>query len=416
MKPKTGGLMFAVIFIIGAGEPKAENAQTDEVMLIVGDQRVLDATDVASFSESTRGVIEVKVPRNGRRMIVTAIRPGVTSLLLIHRGGRDRTLLINVFSRKPEVITNELKTLLGDLHGVGFRRVGPRIFIEGSVPTEADRQRINQVARVYGGQVVSLAKVDADTVRPRTNIRLDLFFVELRRSSDYKLGIAWPGSYGSSAVMSGTLDLMTGGMTAALRVVDQALPSLEAASRFGVARIRKRATVITVSGRKATYEAGGEVNVAVAGSQAAELRRVPYGARLIVTPRLGSSGDRLDLEVEAEVSDLTETTQDVPGRTISRVETMVHMELGQSILLSGLDAESERDTKTGLPGLSRIPVLGLLFGTKKHQKERHEGLIIITPTVLDNMDRHGKRLLEKALKRFSTFQNRGQKQLKPLID
>ncbi len=78
------------------------------------------------------------------------------------------------------------------------------------------------------------------------------------------------------------------------------------------------------------------------GSQAAELRMVPYGARLTVLPRLAKSDDIVDLEVDAEVSDLTETTQDVPGRSIARVKTLVHLGLGQSILLGGLDAESKR--------------------------------------------------------------------------
>jgi len=121
-------------------------------------------------------------------------------------------------------------------------------------------------------------------------------------------------------------------------------------------------------------------------------------------------------EVEAEVSDLTETKQDVPGRTISRVETMVHLGMGQSILLSGLDAESERDTKTGLPGLSRIPVLGLLFGTKRNEQEREEGVIVITPTVLDNLDNRGRRLLEDALKRFKQFSGRFNARQKAIVE
>ena len=160
---------------------------------------------------------------------------------------------------------------------------------------------------------------------------------------------------------------------------------------------------MTTSGSEATYEAGGEVNVAIAGSQAAELRTVSYGARLVVTPRLSSNQNLLDLEVEAEISDLSETTQDVPGRIVSRVQTLVHLRLGQSILLGGLDAESEKDTKTGLPGLSRIPILGMLFGTKHHRDEREEGLIIITPTVLDNVDQRGKRQLEQALRKYEQF-------------
>ena len=311
--------------------------------------------------------------------------------------------MITVFSKRPKAIIAELEVLLNDLHDIALNQVGLRVFIDGSVPTKGALKRVEQVVRTYGGQVVSLVQTDVTAVRPRTNIRLDLIFVELRRRSDYSVGVSWPTSYGASGALNGTFDLMTGSLTAAYKVVDQALPALEAAARHGWVRIRKRATVMTVSGNRATYEAGGEVNVAVEGSQAAELRTVSYGARLTVLPRLAKSDNVLDLEVEAEVSDLTETTQKVPGRTISKVQTLVHLGLGQSIVLSGLDAESESTTKTGLPFISRIPIFGLLFGTKDHQEERKEGLIIITPTVLDNLDRDGTRQLKHALAEFEQF-------------
>ncbi len=380
----------------GDGEP-------EEMMMVMGEQKVLGASQIASFSESTRGIIEVKVPRNGRRMIITAVRPGLTSLLLLNRNGSERTLLITVFSKRPKTIIAELKALLSDLHGIGLRQVGPRVFIDGALPQKAALLRVEQIARTYHGQVVSLVHIDAAAVRPRTNIRLDLIFVTLRRRSDYNFGVSWPASYGASGAVNGTFDLMTGSLTAAYKVVDQALPALEAAARHGWVRIRKRATVMTVSGNRATYEAGGEVNVAVEGSQAAELRTVSFGARLTVLPHLAKTDDVLDLEVDAEVSDLTETTQNIPGRTISRVQTLVHLGLGQSIVLSGLDSESESTTKSGLPFISRIPIFGLFFGTKAHQEEREEGIIIITPTVLDNVDQDGKRQLEEALARFEQF-------------
>jgi type II secretory pathway component GspD/PulD (secretin) len=103
------------------------------------------------------------------------------------------------------------------------------------------------------------------------------------------------------------------------------------------------------------------------------------------------------------VSDLTETSQDVPGRTISKVATLVHLGLGQSIVLSGLDAESESHSKRGLPLLSRIPIIGYFFGVGTHREEQVEGLIAITPTVIENLDRDGRRRLEQALAKFEQF-------------
>jgi pilus assembly protein CpaC len=394
-----------LLMLLMAPTSQAEKARElpEELALVVGQQHVLDAGDIASFSESMRGIVEVKVPRDGRRMILTAVRSGSTSLLLIGRNGTERTLPIVVYDRRPGAIGKELGQLLGDLDGIELRRVGSRIFIDGTVPNKGAQRRVEQVALLYRGQVASIVQIDPNAVHARPNIRLDLTFVELRRRDGYNLGISWPGSIGASGTVSGSLDLLTGDLTAAYTVVDQALPSLEAAAQNGWAKIRKRATVMTTSGHRASYEAGGEVNVAITGSQAAELRTVPYGARLTVTPRLNDEERIIDLEVDAEVADLTETTQDVPGRTVSRVQTLVHLGLGQSIMLSGLDSESETDSTGGWPGLSRIPIFGLLFGTRSHTKDRTEGLIVITPTVIERIDHAGKRLLEAALEKFATF-------------
>ena len=378
----------------------------EELMLSIGEQRIFDADNIESFSESTRGIIEVKVPRDGRKMIVTALRAGTTSLLLIEKSGAERTVLITVFARLPEVVEAELRDLFSEDKNLRFRRVGPRVFVDGIAETDGARKRVEQAVKQYKGQAVSLVRVDPEAVRPRTNIRLDLTFVEMRRRDDDGFGINWPESYGATGALSGTLDLMTGTLSAAYEVVDQAMPSLEAAAQYGWVKIHKKAALITVPGRRATYEAGGEVNVAVAGSQAAEIRSIPYGARLIVTPRLSRDERTVDLEVVAEVSELSETSQSVPGRTVSKVDTLVHLGIGQSIMLSGLESESESTTKAGFPYLSKIPILGLLFGTRSHSEEETESLIMITPTVLDHPDRVGKKLLDEAVARFGEFEGK----------
>jgi pilus assembly protein CpaC len=402
------GVMFFALKVSalekGAAEKLApQTGEIEEMMLSVGEQRVFDADNIDSFSESSRGIIEIKVPRDGKKMIVTAVRAGSTSLLLIDKSGGQRTLVITVFARLPEVVENELRDLFSKDQNLSFRRAGPRVFVDGIADTEGERKRVEQAVKGYKGQAVSLVRVDAEAVRPRTNIRLDLTFVEMRQRDTNGFGLSWPESYGAGGALSGSLNLMTGTLSAAYEVLDQAMPSLEAAARYGWAKIRKKAALITVPGRRASFEAGGEVNVTVTGSQAAELRSIPYGARLSVTPRLSKDARTIDLEVTAEISELSETSQNVPGRVISKVDTLVHLGIGQSIMLSGLDSESENVTKEGLPYLSKIPILGLLFGTRHHAEEQSESLIVITPTVLDHPDRLGKKLLDEALVRFEEF-------------
>jgi pilus assembly protein CpaC len=410
---RDGAAIFIGILAAALVEPAAStaadaadievDARAGEVALVVGEQRVIASADVESFSESSKGVIEVKVPRDGRRLVVTALKAGQTSLLLIERGGRERSVVFTVFARRPETIEDELGQLLGDDKGVRLRRIGSRIFIDGVVQSEAAQARAAQIAKMYPGQVESLAQIDPSVVRPRSNIRFDLVFIEMRASSAWGAGVNWPGQLGGTQSFDLSWDVGGAAPSASYQIVDQALPFLEAASEAGWAKIRKRASLLTTSGNRATYSAGGEVNVAIEGSDAAELRSIPYGCSLSVLPRLDPGPGLLDLQVEAEVSELAESSGDVPGRTISKVATLVHLGLGQSIVLSGLDAESERRAKSGLPGLSRIPIFGMLFGVHRAREEQVDGLIAITPAVIDDVGREGKRQLDAALAAFAEF-------------
>jgi pilus assembly protein CpaC len=389
----------AIVLVVDLAWGQADH----RISLLVGEQQIVDARDVTSFSESTKGVVEVKIPRSGGALVITALRQGSTSLLLLGPGDAGRTIHIDVFSQSPEAIEQELTGLLSWVSDLRVRRLGSRLFVDGRVAGDADLGRVERVVKLYQGQVVHLVALDSKTLAPRTNIRLDLSFVALRRSAATSGGVSWPSTLGAGGFIEGSVDLMTGSLAASYSIVNQALPSLEAASRAGWAKILKKAAVMATSGHRASYEAGGEVNVAVAGSQAAELRSVPYGARLSVLPRLDSGGERLDVEVEAEVSELTETTQDVPGRTVSRVSTLVHLCTGQSIVLGGLDSGSHTRAKKGLPGLSRIPLIGLLFGTHQKIQQEEENIIVITPIVLENLSGEGRDKLDEALKKYQEY-------------
>ena len=48
----------------------------------------------------------------------------------------------------------------------------------------------------------------------------------------------------------------------------------------------------------------------------------------------------------------------MPGRNIARVDTLVNLQLGQSIVLSGFRGRSSTQSSTGLPWLAQIPLLG----------------------------------------------------------
>ncbi|MCU0662484.1 MAG: pilus assembly protein N-terminal domain-containing protein, partial [Myxococcota bacterium] len=174
------GLAWLVVMACGQ---RAHGQAEEHLALVVGEQQVLDARDVASFSESTKGIVEVKVPRTGGSLVITALRHGTTSLLLLGPAQARRAIQIDVFSQSPSAIEQELSGLLPSVSQLRVRRIGSRLFVEGTVTSEGELAHVERLVKLYQGQVVSLVGLNPLAVGRRTNIRLDLTFVALRRSS-----------------------------------------------------------------------------------------------------------------------------------------------------------------------------------------------------------------------------------------
>lgn len=112
------------------------------------------------------------------------------------------------------------------------------------------------------------------------------------------------------------------------------------------------------------------------------------GVILNITPRVSDSGIVI-LDISQEVSSVTSTTTsgiDSPTIQQRRIETSVAVHDGDSLALGGLIEDSRNVTSSGVPYLSKIPVLGEAFKSKKKDVDRTELLVLITPRVVRDRD------------------------------
>ncbi|MFZ2938294.1 MAG: hypothetical protein WA066_06300, partial [Candidatus Omnitrophota bacterium] len=72
----------------------------------------------------------------------------------------------------------------------------------------------------------------------------------------------------------------------------------------------------------------------------------------------------------------------VPIVETAESETVVKVKDGTMIMIAGLMKVDNRRDLTGIPWLSRIPVLGTLFGARGTQKKRTEIVVFITPHII----------------------------------
>lgn len=380
-----------------------------EINLSVGETQTVSAADVESYTEGARDVARVKLTPDASKFVIVGDKPGTTTLLLMMKDKTQVKYTINVFARDMQSVEGELLKLLDGTPGVRVRRVGARLFIEGGVSNEAELKRITQIASLFPGQVESLVVLGGAAAARQINIRVDFFFVQYDKSSSYQFGINWPARIGGAgiATASASYDLLEGSVSSAqASVVNQPLPGLDMAARNGWAKVLKHSTVIASNGSEANFSSGGEQNYVISTGFTATLTQIRFGTEVTVLPRYDPVTRALEVKVGAEVMDLTPPVAagtDLPGRNVSKLSTLVALKLGQSIVLSGIRTQSQRHTVGGLPLLSEIPVLGVLFGSAGDAADQVEGAIFIVPSVIESIPKGAQEIVDEALEQYEKY-------------
>jgi general secretion pathway protein D len=113
------------------------------------------------------------------------------------------------------------------------------------------------------------------------------------------------------------------------------------------------------------------------------------GVILGLVPRINEKG-RVVLDVEQEVSEVGAITPQSlggsPTITQRRIKTTVAVKDGESLTLGGLMQDRSNLTRTQMPILGDVPVVGNLFKQKDDAIKRTELLIIITPRVVRDVN------------------------------
>lgn len=343
----------AVMFVSGAFEAGA-TADLDvnrAIVLRVGEQKSLSARGIKSYSEGAPGFADIRITRDQSRFVIVGTQEGTTSLLLIRNDGSQLQYTIRV------------------------------------IPADA--------VKGFGG---------------RENIRLDLYFVLIQDRYGHQIGLNWPGNIGSTIGPSEAAIAITGGSgqatQSAFQILPQTfLPSFDLAQAKGWAKLYRQATLVTANGTEAVFTSGGEFNVQVQNNLTVNVQAIEFGTKVSVLPRYDSKTGRIELEIIADVSDLDaeKGVRGIPGRITSHVETLVNLELGQSVSLAGIRARTERRRKNGIPGLALVPFIGALFGTHSREIEDNQSYMFVVPSVVEPVSLSQRDRVEEALRVYEAF-------------
>ncbi|HME46481.1 MAG TPA: type II and III secretion system protein family protein [Syntrophorhabdales bacterium] len=401
-----------------AADSATTNAtQAEKLTVTVGKSVVIDSdSPVRRVSLAAPDIADALV-LSLRQVYITGKSPGVTTLTLWSEPER----VSRIFDVEVQPDIARLKTKLHELlpgeKDVRVTNANGGISLSGTVSSATNLSQVEAIAQAF-------APVDKEGKNKVTNllevggvqqVMLEVRVSEMSRSLIRRMGInfsvlsqsgkqfglslldnlvALPGSgafpdnpLSVTNNINGILRFLAGGSTWTVFI--------DALKDEGLLKVLAEPTLITLSGRQASFLAGGEYPIPVPqasyGAAIITIQYKPFGVALNFTPTVLSSG-KISMLVAPEVSELDFSQAVaiqgylVPSLTTRRVSTTVELADGQSFAIAGLLKDEVREDVRKFPILGDIPVLGALFRSTSFQRNETELIIIVTPHLVKPAD------------------------------
>lgn len=256
-------------------------------------------------------------------------------------------------------------------------------------------------------RIVNLLQIIGDD-----QVTLKVTVAEVSRNVMKQLGVNLVGGGDANGISWGTMTDLVPGLgkplsSSSFRVGGDLLGAyFNAMEQAGVMKTLAEPTLTAVSGQQATFKVGGEFNLVTGrkidkdtGEVTYDIEKLEYGIGLEFLPVVLSPG-RISLKVRTQVSEPTNEASVSLGGGVSKndrnqvsgslgtsllsirkrlADTTVELPSGGSMMIAGLVRDDVRQVVNGLPGLSKIPVLGTLFRSRDFVRNETELVIIVTP-------------------------------------
>ncbi len=368
--------------------------------MVVNTSRILTLDkEVPRAMVNNPDVVRV-VPLSPSKVQLSALKPGVTQVNLWDEDGTLYTINLIIMGD-----AQELQMLLQSEFPQASLRVRPlstSVVLSGRVDRSDEVSRIVTMAEDYYPKVINNI-----TVGGVQQVMLHVQVMEVSRTKLRALGFDWAYFNGDDYIIQSVSGLIaqaaaaggtatgTGGDTIEFGIVngDNAFFGfLEALRDNSLAKVLAEPTLVTVSGRAASFNSGGEFPILVPqslGTIAIEYK--DFGTRVDFVPIVLGNGN-IRLEVRPQVSELDSANgvsingTRIPGLRTRWVDTAVEMKAGQTLALAGLIQTRTEAQNRGIPWLADLPWAGAVFRRVEEQKNEIELVVTVRPELVDALD------------------------------
>lgn len=230
---------------------------------------------------------------------------------------------------------------------------------------------------------------------PLDSVVLETQFVELTESGAKAVGIDFANSNGQIAVITGQSGQFIppgfGNGQGPRLFSAQVQAAIYAQVQKGNGRIVSKPRIAAQSGSTAKIITGDALPILTAitlsgvNGVSQQVQYVNVGVTLQIAPRVSSDG-YVSSHVFCVVSSVTGFSQGYPTISQREAETSATVRDGDSFIIGGLSQEDVIRTKTKVPLLGDVPLLGQAFRTDRKTHAKTELYIVITPHIIHRVD------------------------------
>ncbi len=278
------------------------------------------------------------------------------------------------------------------------------------------------VMRATPDELLLAQKLINDLDKPRSEVVVDFGVLEVSHNWERNLGISWPSSIGvalqnptstSSSSSSSSTTTTTASSAAALTLSTLAhLNSNNFAVTVGSATLKlllsdnqtqilQDPRIRATDGQKATLTVGSKIPIATGSYQTGaatalvsslvntQFQYIDVGVKIEMTPTVHYGGDvtlKVHIEISSQSGSVTISGVTEPILSQRVADQVIRLREGEASILGGIQNSQNDSGWAGIPGLSSIPILKYLFGSRDRSNSDDEIVFVVVPHVVRGPD------------------------------
>ncbi len=400
-------LFFGVIviscFSLLAGKALAEQSLKDEIFMLKGELETFKLSSLSRVSISDPGVVDI-VEADDKHLLLIAKGLGKSPIFLWDKSGK-RTIMVYVVANQLPIIKDRVEELFvtAKIKGISvdINDKEGKVVLSGEV-VKTEEKDYTSIIEPFKDDVLNLVHI----VDKSDLVQVDLQVTELNETLQNSLGIDWStgGISGIAPAYKETVPSSDGSISDFFKIGDfnrtgQLIAAVNALVTQGKGRVLSKPKLVVVSGKDASFLVGGQVPIRTtttsnSGAVQENISFRDYGITMKVTPTIIK--DKIDLDLNIEVSEIDASTATTISDKIAfstrNATTHLYLDDGQPIVIAGLIKQSTSESVSRVPFISKIPVVGLLFTSKKNPVANldQELVISLVPHRLTNREEEDK--------------------------